>query len=185
MLTSTLILVGSIKYKYPLIPPQAQALVAAFEFAVCSFFILRGQLRFDYVSIAYIYWTLIEIAQILLVIKTGYIKRKRIIPYLVRVILVTGVVYGAILLTHNIYAFSYFNTFIAEIIWFGYILKRKDAFKPVELAIFVTKLIADMVAIPVYIGMGDFVNQMICLTLPVLDFAFLVVYCFKQPIIKR
>ena len=176
MITSTLVLISTIKYKYPLIPPQAQVIIAAFEFVTFSFLFIGGQVGFDYISIAYLYWTVIEIVQMVVVIKIGYIKEKRVISYILRVIFATGIVHASMLTTENIYAFSYFNTFIGEIIWFRYIIQSQYPLKPIVFLTFLAKFVADLVAISVYVGMGDLVNQVICVILPVLDFAFLVVF---------
>ena len=175
MITSTLILIGTIKYRYPLIPPQAQAIIATFEFVTFSFFVRSGQAGFDYISTAYLYWTEIEIVQMIEVI----IKGKHIILYLFRVILVVGIIHAAMLITENIYAFSYFTTFIGEIIWFRHILRKEYPMNSIVLIAFMTKFLADVIAVPVYIGMGDLVNRIICAALPILDFLFLVVYFVK------
>ncbi len=60
--TYTLCFISTIKYRYPALSPIAKLLSAPFEFAVLFRYIYNGSLGFDYVSIAYLYWTLFEIA---------------------------------------------------------------------------------------------------------------------------
>lgn len=55
ILTYTIVLLGTIKYNYPLISPVTQAIIAPFEFAVLYRYIIKGFLGFDYVSLSYIY----------------------------------------------------------------------------------------------------------------------------------
>lgn len=50
IITYTLVLIGTVKYRYPLIAPISQAIIAPFEFAVLIRFVIHGNLSLDYVS---------------------------------------------------------------------------------------------------------------------------------------
>ena len=71
MITYTLIFIGTAKYKYPLIAPITQAIVAPLEIWM-AFFIIIGNSQFNYITVSYIYWTIVEIA-IFLMIRKVYI----------------------------------------------------------------------------------------------------------------
>lgn len=177
--TYTLVLIGTVKYRYPLISPMTQAVISPFEFAVLIRLILVGSFGQIYVFTAYAYWTLIEIAIIWVILKSGYIKRKYIVPYIVLVCVMTCVMFYFVTVKGQMFFFSYFNTFIGEVIWFRFILKKDYPMKPIALLAFFTKFIGDSFSIVVYFGDGIWLSNVMCVLLPVLDFAFILVY-FKR-----
>lgn len=73
--TYTLVLVGTIKYRFPLISPITQAMIAPLEFSVLFLFIKLDAFRLDYASMAYLYWSIIEIVIIIVMIRNGYIRK--------------------------------------------------------------------------------------------------------------
>ena len=89
--TYTLILIGTVKYRYPLISPLAQGVIAPFEIMIAVLFAISGSLNLDYVSIAYTYWALIEIAIIVAILKLRFIPKRKILPYVAFVICVFAV----------------------------------------------------------------------------------------------
>jgi len=179
IVTYTLVLIGTIKYRYPLIAPITQAIIAPFEFSVLIRFIIQGSLDFGYVSLAYIYWTIIEILIIGVIIKRGYIQRKLIIPYLLLICTMTGIMCYWVVIKNCMFFFSYFNTFIGELFWLHFILKTDYPMKPLALAAFVAKFVGDAISIPTYLGDGIWLISAICVLLPVLDFLFILIY-FKR-----
>lgn len=179
-LTYTFVLIGTIKYRYPLISPISQSVIISFEFAVLYSAIINNSLSFAYYSLAYIYWFLIELVIIGIVIYIGYIEKKDVAPYLVFTIILTCIMCYAVAYKHNTYFFSYYNTFIGEIIWFFHVLKKEYPLKPFALMAFLSKLIADSVAIFVYFGKGPLLIDTICVLLPLIDLSFVIVYFIKK-----
>ena len=77
------------------------------------------------------------------------------------------------------YFFSYFNTFVGELFWFRYILKKEYPIKALNFAAFIAKFIGDAVSVPVYIGAGTVFSRAMCVLLPVLDLCFIIVFIYK------
>lgn len=183
--TYTTVFIGTIRYKYPLISPITQAIIAPFEFAVVIKFILSGQIGFDYVSLAYLYWTLIEIGIIAATIHLGYIPRKKISSYLLLVFLITAIMCYFVAYKDYMFFFSYFNTFLGEIFWFSFIRKREYPMRSLSLIAFWTKLIGDAIAIPVYFHTGIWLSSVMCVALPVLDLCFVLSWFFSRRRTKK
>lgn len=178
--TYTLVLIGTCRYRYPMISPYAQAVIAPFELSVTVMFITRGQLGFNYPSVACIYWTVIEIAIIAVILKSGFVKRKHIAPYIVLCGAITCAMLYLVTFKGYMLFFSYFNTFVGVAIWFGSILRRDYPMKPLALAAFITKFVGDILAAIVYFGVGGWCVDLMSILLPPLDFAFVVVYVVRR-----
>jgi len=178
--TYSLALIGTIKYRYPLIAPMTQAIIAPFEFAVFIGYIINGNLNLGYVSLSYVYWTAIEICIIVVMIKNGYIIKQHIAPYLLFVCTLTAIMCYLVAVKGHMFFFSYFNTFIGEIIWFSLILKKDYPMKPIALAMFITKFVGDAISIPTYLGDGIWLINAICILLPILDLLFILVYIHRK-----
>lgn len=180
ILTYTLVLIGTIRYKYPLIPLATQAIIAPFEFAVFIRFIISSRLHIDYIFLAYFYWTVIEIAIIYVILKSEKFRPSRCFPYILLIGAITCIMCYLVLIKGWIFFFSYFNTFVGEIIWFCYILRKDYPMKPLALASFIAKFIGDAVSVPVYFDCGIWFLSLISVLLPVLDFIFIVVYINRK-----
>lgn len=179
VLTYTLVLIGTITYRFPLISPATQAVIAPFEFAVFIKFIYRDALGFDYVFLSYAYWTAIEIAIIYQIVRIGFINKNRVIPYVFVITVLTCIMCYCVIANKYMFFFSYFNTFVGEIFWLVFILKKDYPMRPIALAAFFAKFIGDAISIVPYFGHGGFLINFICLTLPLLDLAFIFIY-FKR-----
>lgn len=173
--TYTLVLIGSIKYKYLLISPITQAIIAPFEFAVVGSFIRDG-VSINYAFIAYVYWSMIEIVILLVALKGKSIPSKYKGPYIICFFIMVCVMYYLVAIKRWIFFFSYFNTFVGEIFWLAYVFKKDYPIKPIALAIFLAKFVGDTIAVPIYLGTGIWIISLICLLLPVLDSVFIFVY---------
>lgn len=103
IITYTLTLISTIKYRYPTISPIAQVIIASFEFSVLTRFIIQGTLIFDYVSIAYIYWTLIELFIIIAIIKSGYFLKKHNIFYILSIMIMTSIMFYLVALKNHMF----------------------------------------------------------------------------------
>ena len=180
ILTYTIALIGTIRYKYPLISPISQMITASFEFSVVYFFMICGSLELNYASFAYVYWSVIEVAIIYVMIRCNYIPKERVKVYLVFLSILTCVMCYLVGHQKQMFFFSYFNTFIGELIWLYHICKKDYPMKPLSLLAFMTKFIADIVAIPVYFGTSPGLIDVICITLPILDFIFIICFFIKR-----
>ena len=81
IMTYVLVLIGTVRYRYPLISPVAQFFFITNEIAVLLFFFFNASNFSKYVIWAYICWTLIEIAVFIAILKTGYFKKNKIFCY--------------------------------------------------------------------------------------------------------
>jgi len=172
--TYILVLIGTVKYRYPLISSATQLVIAPFEF-VMLLMMLGGGFRADYITGAYFCWTAVEIAVICVIVKSARIRTWCKGMYILAVCLMTNLMYYLVVLRGWNFFFSYFNTFVGVLLWFGYFLKRDYPEKPLVLAAVVTKLLADTISIPVYFGKGGWATDLLIVLLAVLDFAFLLV----------
>ena len=181
MATYTLVLIGTVKYQYPLISLNTQAIIAPLEFSCLLMLIKTGQFGLDYVSLAYLYWSVIEIMIFLVTIKNGYIKRKYIAPYLCVVAVITcGLIYYVTIKEYLLF-FNYVNTFAGVIFWLIFLIRdTKIPICPIMLAAFVAKFIADMLAVVVYLPRAHWGVGLICLFLPILDSVFIFVYLYRR-----
>lgn len=182
ILTYLLVLIGTIRYRYPLISPVSQFFFCTNEFAVLLFFVANAS-RFDnYVIIAYGCWALIEIAVFIVILKIGFVKRKHILPYCVVTAAVSVILYFVIALKDSMMFICYFNAFCGVFFWLRFIRRKEYPMSPIALAAFVTKFLADLVAIPVYLGEGGRIIDLLCLALPMLDLLFIPIYfkCKKR-----
>lgn len=179
ILTYLLTFLGSIKYKYVLIHPLTPAIIAPFELTVVLNFIVTNT-SVNYAFIAYICWAVIEIALIGLILKKEFILPKERFIYISCVFLITCVMCYFVIVEKQMFFFSYFNTIIGVIFWFGHIFKKDYPMKPLALLAFLTKFLADLIAIPVYLFEGSLLISLICVLLPILDLAFVVVYIIRH-----
>ena len=179
--TYTLVLIGMVKYRYPLISPITQAIIAPFEFSVLFLFVKLKAFRLDYASLAYLYWSIIEMLIIAVMIKHGSIQKKYHIPWVALIIVNTAVMTYFVTLREEMFFFSYLNTIVGMIIWLGFLIQRKDyPIKPLTLAMFLSKFIADILGYLVYYGTGNWIENMMCVLLPVVDIVFLIVFCKRR-----
>lgn len=175
IVTYTLVLIGTVKYRYPLISPMAQAIIAPFEFSAVILFSKLSS-EFNYAFAAYLYWALVEIAIIIVILKIGFIKKKYIGLYVGFVVIVTAAMIDLVAIRGYMFFFSYFNTFVGMLFWFIFILKRDYPIKPIALAVFVVKFIADVLGAIVYFGNSVWLTNMFCILLPILDIVFIPIY---------
>lgn len=179
MVTYTLVLIGTIKYQYPLISPMAQTVIAPFEFSAFVLAILMGIYGFNYAILGYLYWTIIEIAIFIAIIRTGFIPKNKIACYIILTAVITGVMIYLVAIKHRILVFSYVNSFVGDAIWLIFILKNGCLRKPITLAVYIVKIVADCLAGIVYFGKGSWLVDVLSVLLPLLDSLFVVVYFIK------
>lgn len=178
--TYTLILIGTVKYRYPLISPLAQGVIAPFEIMIAVLFAISGSLNLDYVSIAYTYWALIEIAIIVAILKLRFIPKRKILLYVAFVICVFAVLIYGVAIREQILLFSYVNTFIGVALWLSHILRHEYPMNGFTLIIFIIKFVADILAGIIYYGSGSWLVDILCVLLPILHFAFLVIWICRK-----
>lgn len=183
VITYVLVFIGTFKYQCALISPIAQAIIVPFELAVLAFFIVTQ--IYSYAIIVYAMWVFVEAAIIVLIIKKKYLPSKFVFPYILFIVLVTVVLYDLIAKQGKMLFFSYFNTFIGELVWLRFVLKKNYAMKPLALASFITKFVANFLAVFVYFGSGSVFVTLLCVALPILDSIFIVVYFVKVKSLKH
>ena len=176
ILTYVWVLIGTLRYRYPLISPVSQFFFCTNEFAVLLFFVTNASQFSNYVIIAYGCWALLEIAVFIVIIKTGFAKRKHILPYCAAVAVVSVALYFIIAYADGMMFICYFNALCGVFFWFRFIHRKEYPMKPIALVAFMLKLFADLLAVPVYLGEGGSIIALISLLLPALDLAFLPVY---------
>lgn len=178
VVTYTLVLVSTKIYKYPAISPYAQAMILPAELGV---FIVRIIIwkSFGFIGFFYLFWTLVEIAIIVEIIRLKFLKNLKLYFAFIGV-LSAAVVY--LVVAHNMILFlTYFLTFLGVIIWLLFILSKKDyIFKPLNLIAFSAKFVGDAIAIPVYLGTGGMIEDIVCIALPSVDFLFIIIYFLKK-----
>ncbi|MBQ5328240.1 MAG: hypothetical protein J6J15_03540 [Oscillospiraceae bacterium] len=180
IVTYTLVLIGTVKYKYPLIPSSTQLIIAPFEFSMWLGFIIGGGFSINYVTAAYSYWTIIEIAIIYVVLKISNTSSESKWLYLIAVCTMTCIMYYLAIYKGWMFFFSYFNTFVGEIFWLIYFHKKDYPIKPIVLIIFIAKCIGDAISIPVYFGRGIWIISLISILLPTLDILFILAYIKRK-----
>ena len=180
IITYTLVLIGTIKYKYPLISSFTQLLIAPFEFAVWLSFVIGAGFRIDYVSVAYSYWAIIEILIIFVILKISNISLKNKVLYLIAICVMTCIMYYLAISKGQMLFFSYFNTFVGEVVWLIHVCKKNYPNKPITLTFFITKFLGDVLAIPVYFGKGSWIISLISILLPALESLFILIYIERK-----
>ena len=184
MTTYTLVLIGSLKYKTPLISPITQAIIAPFELGVFLGFLfgfLISNYVFNYVLLAYLYWTAMEIAVIIVIAKQIKPSKPKLTSYILFMILLTIFV----LIYVNIFDFgmlygSYIHTIIGMVFWYIYILDPKYPMKPISLAVFIVKLVGDILGFIVYRNYDGILIFVIAITLPIIDLFFIITYFYRK-----
>ena len=188
MTTYTLVLIGTLRYRYPTISPITQAVVAPFELAVVIKFLKDDILRIDYASMAYLYWAGIEIATIAVIVRRGMIARRWLPAYFSLIATETAAMLYFVSYRGEMLFFSYFVTVVGEGFWLAHLLKKDYPLTSLTLAPQCTKLAADALAIPVYLHAGGISTTVMCVSLPVLNIVTLAVFLYrkkKQPYRRR
>ena len=177
IVTFAVCLISIVRYRYPALSPFTQLAIAPFEFSVLFRLIRTGRLNLGYVSAAYVCWTLIELVLVFLILKYAFrFSPKKTVPYIAALIALTALMILLVAYKDQMYFFSYFNTFVGELFWFRFILKKEYPFKALNLTAFIAKFIGDAVSVPVYISAGIWFSRVMCVLLPVLDFCFIAVF---------
>ena len=85
-----------------------------------------------------------------------------------------------VMVKEQVLFFAYFNTYVGELFWLSFILKKDYPMKPIALGAFVTKFIADTLVIPVYYGKSIPLIDFMCITLPIIELSFVFIYLIKN-----
>lgn len=179
--TYILVLIGTIKYKYPLISPVTQVIIAPFEFSSMFLFIKLGAFHLNYASMAYLIWTLAEILIMYVMFKHEYIKRAHKVPYLIVFAVITAIMFYLVTIKEKMFFFSYFNTVLGVGFWLLYVITNSAyPMKTITLLLFLTKFMADVLGFLVYYGFGNVFENIMCSLLPIVDFVFILVYLNRK-----
>ncbi len=177
MATYTLVLISTKTYKYPAISPYAQAIILPVELGVSIARITWKS--FGFIHFCYLFWSLIEIAIIVEIIRLKFLKNLK--SYFAFIgILSVAVTY--LLVVHNMILFlTYFLTFSGNVIWLLFILLGNNyPFKTLNLLAFCAKFVGNAIVIPVYFGDGNLITDILVFALPSVDFLFIIVYFLKK-----
>ena len=112
-------------------------------------------------------------------------KKKHIGPYLGLIAVITVIMFYLALVKDQILFFSYFNTFLGTVFWFVHILKKDYPMVPIALVAFLTKFFGDSLLLKVYLGVGGWLTDVLCVLLPILEFAFIPVFFVRRRQRKR
>ena len=177
--TYALALIGTKKYKYPLIPPITQMIIASLEFSVLFQVVKDKILWQNHVFVSYLFWTFLEIAIIVSQIRYGFIRKRYVALYLLATASITIILCYLVAYKGHQLFFALFNTLVGEIIWLIHVRKKEYPINTLVLVMFLAKFIADAMSVPVYFGRGSWVESLMGVCIPVIDFAFVHVY-FKS-----
>ena len=178
--TYTLVLIGTIRYRYPLISLMGQAIIAPFELAVVLHFIVRGNFNLSLVPLSYTYWTIFEAAIICILLKLKGLKKKELALYLLFLGAMTALMIYLVTFKGHMLIFAYANTFLGQVFWLLLVRRKDYPMTPWTLSIFVIKFVADVILIPVYLHMGIWINQLLCILLPILEALFILEYSKRK-----
>lgn len=171
----TLVLYGTVKYRYPMIAPITQAIIAPLEMLMC----IATILVINYSSVFYGYWAIVESLTFVAAQKTGRISRKHTRRYALLSILISVILIELMLRCGQVLLFTHINTVAGMLFWLRYVRNENYPMVPVSLAIFVTKLAADLVNVVVYFPGGSWLVRLLNVFMPVVDAMFILVY-FKR-----
>lgn len=180
VLVYMLVLIGTIKYKYPIYPPLAQLVIAPLEFSVLFFRIHHGIYGIDYVSIAYTFWPIMQLILFSIAVKNEYIKKTHAPLFFALLVLLSVLMVYLVAYKNHVLLCNYVNTFTGEVIWLLHFSRKDYPTNRLVLAISIIKLIADGILLFVYLGSGSWICDTLCVLLPVVDLMFITVYFDKR-----
>lgn len=182
--TYTLAFISTLKFRCPAISPISQMIIAPFEISVLMKYIAETDFFVGYGFYAYCYWSVIDVTSLAVALKIGKYPGKYIYKIVIGAVIMTAIMAYLVTVKGYMFFFSYFNTFVGEVVWLIHITKKDYPATPLNLALFITKLLADVIAIPVYFGYGTWISSVICIGLPMLDLCFIAVYLERSSQLK-
>lgn len=173
--TYLVVLLGTIRYRYPLMPLATQMAFMTHEIAIL-FFLITEKDSIDYVVVAYSVWVLIEISLFLANKKVGHISPKTTVLFICLTLFFSTVLFWLIAFKGYMTYVCYIATIIGVVCWYVAILKPKYPIKPVVLVAFLTKLIADIFVAPFYLIYETRAIGLLSVILPMLDALYIPTY---------
>ena len=181
VLTYTLALIGTVRYQYPLIAPMTPMVIAPLEFSCLILLCKLNAFRWDYASVAYLYWVLIEIAIIVVLIKNGYIKKEWRGLYVETLLVLVAIMVVVVAVKEQMLLANYVNTTTGVALWLVYFIRSKEyPLTMLTWTVFVVKCVADILAFLVYYADGDWVVFVLSILLPLIDFSFLAIAAVRK-----
>lgn len=180
MLTYILVLISTKIYKYPAICPYTQATMLPVEIGIFTARIILGT-RFNFIIFFYFFCVFIEFAIIVEIIRLKFLKNLKL--YFASIAILSGGVTYLVIVQNYMLFCAYFLTFSGAIIWLVFILTKKDyPFNILNLMVFFTKFIADVVLIPVYLDIGpiSIITDILVFALPSVDLLSIIVFLMKK-----
>lgn len=178
VITYLLILISTVKNKYPCISPLAQIPALSLEISICMYYFV-GQKGFNYIVIGYILFSVLELTIIFVAFKRINLGKEKINKYFLLLLICIFLMCFLIRVNNGILYFNYVNTIIAMTMWLFYIVNPNYVFDWINLSVFISKTLGDLSAMIVYFNyLNPFVSLMTVL-LPILDLIFIIIW-FKK-----
>lgn len=179
VVTYLFVLIGTMKYRYPVFPLAMQFFTLSNELAVLLYFV-KTDVIFNYAVAAYLCWGVLEIAILIAIARTGFYKTKHIVSHFVATIAFSGPVFWLLTAFDSMLFICYFFAFFGELFWFVEIFRKNYPIKAITLMAFVSKFLADGFAVPVYFNRGYLLIDCVCVLLPLIDLAFIVIWFVRR-----
>lgn len=179
ILTYTLVLIGSQKYKFPLIPLSTQFFITSLEIAVFLGF-LAGSQSFSYPHLAYGYWAIIEVSIIYVSFRQRKIQDEQKMLYGVALFFMILVMNYLLKMDHGMLYFTYINTIVGMLFWLYYILDKKYPMNLFSLCIFLVKFLSDVLGGIVYYNELDALVCCIAIALPCIELLFIAIWLYRR-----
>ena len=176
--TYTLVLIGTKIYKFPLISLSTQISIASVEIAVLISFIVNKYI-FNYAYFAYLYWSVIEVMIIFISLKQRNFTKEQKYKYWVTLIVLIIIMSFILKIDKGMLYFTYLNTIVGMILWFYYTLEKNYPIKPFVVAIFIVKMIADILGAIVYYNSYNNLVRFMSVFLPCIDLPFIILYFYR------
>lgn len=168
-----LCIIGIIIYKKRIIPTYFFTFNFAIEIVCLIYFCMH---KSTYLIIIYLIWAFLEIVMIILFLKYRLINEKNIIQHVLLLIANVLIVAYLILEKGQMTIINYLYALIGVIIWYIGIFKKDYPLRALTLIIFVIKFLADASVIYTYFDVSKPFVDVVCIALPILDFAFIPTY---------
>lgn len=166
--------------KRVIIHPVTTLLGLAMELGILIAHISNGD-DFNYVTISYACWSIIEIGIVILHIKYKSIEYTFLPIYLfLSVLSIIGVFLWANNYTHGVTYCNFILTTAGMLVWLTFLFLKKQTMHWSYLIPFVSKLVADVLVLYVYFDFMNWFINTFCIVLPIVDHLFIVLFIVRR-----
>ena len=178
LLTYIICIIISIKQKYVMISPITQIIFISYEISYIIMKLYYGSFHFNYIVNIYILWLVCEIIFTILFIKYKY-RKMDIIIYFESLLFMTTISMYFIVYKLYIVSYGYLIAIIGELFWLFYLSRKDYPILKSNLIFLITKFLANLVLIPSYFDIMNVFARILCISLPILDAIFIIIYIKK------